>query len=259
MNVIRCKNGHFFDGDAYDVCPHCGENTGEIKSTTVNKEEKKNFWGRGRKGKKNEIQSNSEILLETSNKTDTNTDVPTEYMDISNMSEEPINIENEAVSNLASTSLKDLVKNASASKEGKTLSYFSSATGNNYGQKNERKFVEPVVAWLVCVGGYHFGECFCVCDGKNSIGRGEENRIVIDGDNRISKNKHALITYEPKRKNYYLQPGDSSGLTYLNDEYMTDSQKLNPYDIIELGNSKFVFVPLCGEKFSWEEFVQKGE
>ena len=31
MNVIRCKNGHFFDGDAYDVCPHCGENTGEIK------------------------------------------------------------------------------------------------------------------------------------------------------------------------------------------------------------------------------------
>ena len=84
-------------------------------------------------------------------------------------------------------------------------------------------------------------------------------RVVIDGDNRISKNKHALITYEPKRKNYYLQPGDSSGLTYLNDEYMTDSQKLNPYDIIELGNSKFVFVPLCGEKFSWEEFVQKGE
>ena len=259
MNVIRCKNGHFFDGDAYDVCPHCGDNTGEMKSTTVNKEEKKNFWGRGRKDKKNEKQSNTDIPLEASNETDIIADVPTEYMAINDLNEEHIRIENENIFDDASTSLKELVKDASASKEGKTLSYFSSATGNYYGKKNERKFIEPVVAWLVCIAGYHFGESFCVCDGKNSIGRGEDNRIVIEGDSRISKNKHALITYEPKRKNYYLQPGDSSGLTYLNDEYMTESQKLNPYDVIELGDSKFVFVPLCGETFSWENFVKKGD
>ena len=28
---------------------------------------------------------------------------------------------------------------------------------------------------------------------------------------------------------------------------------------IIIPKDKFVFVPLCGEKFSWEEFVQKGE
>ena len=26
MNVIKCLNGHFFDGDSFAVCPHCGAN-----------------------------------------------------------------------------------------------------------------------------------------------------------------------------------------------------------------------------------------
>jgi len=118
---------------------------------------------------------------------------------------------------------------------------------------------EPVVGWLVCVGGCHFGECFNIYAGKNSIGRSEENRIVISNDNSISRIKHALIVYEPKKRNFYLQPGDSSGLTYLNDDYITDSHKLATQDMIELGDSKFMFVPLCGETFSWEEHMPKGE
>ena len=24
MHVLQCTNGHFFDGDKYSVCPHCG-------------------------------------------------------------------------------------------------------------------------------------------------------------------------------------------------------------------------------------------
>lgn len=23
MNVVKCKNGHFFDADTYEICPHC--------------------------------------------------------------------------------------------------------------------------------------------------------------------------------------------------------------------------------------------
>ena len=66
-----------------------------------------------------------------------------------------------------------------------------------------------------------------------------------------------MITFEPKKRFFYLQPGDSSGLTYLNDDYIDESKKLKPKDIIELGDSKFLFVPLCDETFSWEEYLPK--
>ena len=24
MNIIKCKNGHFYDSDRFMLCPHCG-------------------------------------------------------------------------------------------------------------------------------------------------------------------------------------------------------------------------------------------
>ncbi len=24
MNVVKCENGHFYDGEQYTLCPHCG-------------------------------------------------------------------------------------------------------------------------------------------------------------------------------------------------------------------------------------------
>ena len=51
MNVIRCKNGHFFDGDTYSACPHCGEAAMTGKDSATAKEEKKSLFGRGRKEK----------------------------------------------------------------------------------------------------------------------------------------------------------------------------------------------------------------
>ena len=53
MNVIRCKNGHFFDGDAYNTCPHCGENPMTSSNENFAKEEKKGFFGKGKKEKNN--------------------------------------------------------------------------------------------------------------------------------------------------------------------------------------------------------------
>ena len=43
MNVIRCKNGHFFDGDSYGTCPHCGEAAVNGGGTAHVKVEKKAF------------------------------------------------------------------------------------------------------------------------------------------------------------------------------------------------------------------------
>lgn len=156
------------------------------------------------------------------------------------------------------SALQEAVKQASASNEGKTMSYFSSAIQGGTTEEHTRPVSEPVVGWLVCVKGYRFGECFGIYAGNNSIGRSSSNRIVIAGDDRISKEKHAFVIYEPKRREFYLNPGDSSGLTYLNDEFLREGKKLCSHDMIELGDSKFLFVPLCTEGFSWEEYLPKG-
>ena len=116
---------------------------------------------------------------------------------------------------------------------------------------------EPVVGWLVAVKGEHMGECFNIYSGKSSMGRSQNNRIVFSKDGQISREKHAFIMFEPKKREFFIQSGDSSGLTYLNDENVIGSKKINAFDIIELGGSQFVFVPLCCEKFAWENYIGK--
>lgn len=163
------------------------------------------------------------------------------------------------------SSLSDAIKQASANSEGKTASYFSAVTSGNSAAESssssapavQKVNTEPVVGWLVCIEGSHIGNSFCIAAGKNSLGRGSSNSIILNRDNSVSREKHAILVYEPKKRNFYIQPGDSSGLTYLNDEYITESKKLADRDIIEIGNTKLLFVPLCDEKFSWEDYFNK--
>jgi hypothetical protein len=41
-------------------------------------------------------------------------------------------------------------------------------------------------------------------------------------------------------------------LVYKNGEEVVFSEPLEAYDVIELGRTKLLFVPLCGERFKWE-------
>ena len=50
-----------------------------------------------------------------------------------------------------------------------------------------------------------------------------------------------------------LSPGQSNGLVYVNNEALYDTRELRAYDMIEIGESKFVFVNLCGENFDWNK------
>ena len=135
--------------------------------------------------------------------------------------------------------------------------------------------IEPVVGWLVCVEGEQrgklnkntfgkhedvitVGETFCDKDykirrGKNFIGRSDEMDIAILGDMTISRKNHAAITYNPKQRNFFLIPGDGAGLVYLNNEVVFVPSEVSAYDVIEIGKSKLVFLPLCGIHFDWEK------
>jgi hypothetical protein len=114
--------------------------------------------------------------------------------------------------------------------------------------------LDPVVGWLVVLGGPGRGNARRLGYGQNSLGRDRSERVSLDfGDASISRSKHCFVLYEPRKRQYYLRPGDGANLTYLNGELLAESKSLNPTDVIEIGATKLRFIPLCGPEFDWED------
>ena len=111
--------------------------------------------------------------------------------------------------------------------------------------------MDPVTGWLVCIDGPSKGRDYRIRSEKNFVGRSDGMDIQILGDNNISRKNHAVIVYDPKAKKTLLLPGDSHGLVYYEGEAIFGPVELKSHDTIELGKSKFLFVPLCGDHFGW--------
>ena len=113
--------------------------------------------------------------------------------------------------------------------------------------------VLPVCGWIVCISGPRQGKDYKIKAGKNFVGRADDMDIQILGDNQISRRNHGVIVFDSKKKETVLHPGDSNGIVYLNDAAVYMPMTLNAYDTIEMGESKFVFIPFCGDNFMWED------
>ena len=115
---------------------------------------------------------------------------------------------------------------------------------------------ELAAGWLVIVSGPGRGVTREIYYGMNSIGRGSNERISLDfGDNTISREAHAYIVFDEKQNDFYVQHGGKSNLVRLNDSPVLAPQQLKKGDIIEIGGTKMMFVPLCGDDFSWNHPV----
>ena len=110
----------------------------------------------------------------------------------------------------------------------------------------------PVCGWVVCVKGPRRGKDYKVMDGKNFVGRADDMDIQILGDNKISRRNHCVIVYDDKQGKTVMLPGDSNGIVYLNGEAVYTPTQLQQYDVIEMGDSQFLFMPFCGDHFKWE-------
>ncbi len=110
----------------------------------------------------------------------------------------------------------------------------------------------PVCGWIVCVAGPRKGKDYRVMSGKNFVGRADDMDIQILGDNKISRRNHCAIVYDEKQNKTVILPGDSNGIVYLNGEAVYTPTQLQQYDVIEMGDSQFLFMPFCGEHFKWE-------
>lgn len=119
---------------------------------------------------------------------------------------------------------------------------------------------DPVVGWLVCLAGPDRGRDFRLHAEKNFIGRSPAMDVCVAGDETVSRDRHALVIFDPKKQVFWAVPGDASGLVYLNGDIVHSPTPMQRDDVLEIGQTKLVLVPFCGEKYSWSrEFMATGE
>ena len=118
----------------------------------------------------------------------------------------------------------------------------------------DRAMDDPVVGWLVVVEGPGKGHAMQLGYGSNPLGRGATDRVKLDfGDDQISRNGHAVVTYDPRGRKFYLQHGGGTNLTYLGDQPVLAPAELSALSHISIGNTVLRFVPLCGAEFDWQD------
>lgn len=125
--------------------------------------------------------------------------------------------------------------------------------GKTVGIIKKKIGIDPAVGFLVCISGPHRGADYKLVSGRNFIGRAAAMDIALVDDDTVSRESHALVTYDVKHNTFSLSPGQGRGTTYCNDEQVEMVRPLKAYDVIEVGKSRLLFLPLCGDRFQWDE------
>lgn len=238
MNLKRCNNGHFYDVDKYMSCPHCqGISAGgddDIGATVK-------FTQSGTQQGVT-IPATTAFTGDSAFGDDRTWGQIQETVPASESYTAPSGVE----------SLFETVRE----NIGNPLSIYEDDSVTQRFYPNDMK-TEPVVGWLVCISGENAGEDFALKSGRNFIGRSASMDVVLAGDKSVSREKHAILLYEPRKREFLAQPGDSRELFYVNDEVVLNTEKLKAYDKLLIGNTELLFIPFCGEKFAWEDVEEK--
>ena len=120
---------------------------------------------------------------------------------------------------------------------------------------------DPVVAWLVVVGGPGLGAYRPIYEGNNTVGRGASQRVAIDfGDDAISTEEQAYIRYDGGERSFLFVPNlAKTNVVAVNDKRPTTAVTLHAMDVITMGRTQLVFVPFCGADFDWSDIADAKE
>ena len=255
IRKFQCVNGHYFDGNKYALCPICNApGNEEIAQKVVElrprpeKQTDDNIQKAGmfdflHKKKKNEeinVPIDKTVSLEEICKSKDSGEVPVEEKVIEAACE-PI----EVVTDVKTPpSLSKQVEEKANTIDAKTTGRYTTEDA------------EPVVGWLVAINSTSQGLSFELNDGKNSIGRMRTNKVALENEPSVSREKHAYIIFDAKNNVFYIQSGETDKMTYLNDSPVLMPQQLNAYDKVQLGDCELIFIPLCGDKFSWDNYIK---
>jgi hypothetical protein len=111
---------------------------------------------------------------------------------------------------------------------------------------------DPVVGWLVIIDGPGRGTSLPIYYGQNSIGRGSEQRVVIDfGDQRISRDSHAYVIYDDQQRKFYVRDNGKSNLVRHRGNVVMAPTEIADRDELRIGDTTLMFIALCNTSFDW--------
>lgn len=268
MNLCRCEKGHFYDKEKYATCPHCaGGSAADNSLTAAFTEDVTTPVSRPAS-----VESIPNFPPAPENSTEQydpldlplppqSADEPTEalYTAQPDSPTVPLSIIPKTLpmpegrdgdDNDHTIGIYDDFFTSASPVESAEVHRQSKNSGKN-------KVSTPCVGWLVALGGEHIGTDFRLKVGKNFIGRSSQMDIALTDDKSVSRERHGIVVYEPKAHLYLVQPGESSSLVYRNDEVVLTPVKLEPYDVITVGDVNLLFMPLCGTRFNWGELFKQ--
>ncbi|MGQ0686129.1 FHA domain-containing protein [Bradyrhizobium sp.] len=112
--------------------------------------------------------------------------------------------------------------------------------------------VDPVVGWLVVIAGPGRGRAVEIGAGANPLGRALGQKLRLDfGDMQISRERHAVIIYDPRSQRFFLNKGEVRNLTYVDNEVVMAPVELAGGETILVGETQLRFVRFCGDRFNW--------
>lgn len=272
MNLCRCENGHFYDKEKYPTCPHCkGGSASDEKRTvswwdkngsdgatvpvdnipdkpSISVQQKENPFekeGVGSQPAVQQIPFNTPPAVRGFSANDItigvdNGDTPTVPWDPNQSGDD----DDDHTVGFFDDVFTDTTKEAT---KGPVIPGMPAQAS----VQHVNKVSTPCVGWLVALGGEHIGTDFRLTVGKNFIGRSPKMDIALTEDKSVSRERHAIVVYDPKSNMYLIQPGESSSLAYHNNNLLLTPEKLEAYDMITVGDVNLLFMPLCGAKFSW--------
>lgn len=225
MEIVRCSNGHFYDSETNHSCPRC-------------EQEKRGMSGRstGYLGTEDFMKKNSSdgSILHTEF-FDTNDDSHTGWQKTTD----------------SDSDVKQKYPKTTFSRDvgeiGKTIS-----VRDEFNEKDIKK-PKKVVGWLVCIQGPTKGKDYRIVDQNNFIGRNPNMDIAIPEDSSISGDRSAVIAYDFRSRNFFFGLASGHNMVSINDRIVFNPEIIKAYDVLGIGNSKFIFIPLCGEQFEWDE------
>lgn len=266
----RCARGHYYDEQKYDHCPRCDvEDNDETVAIDTDRKIIKKIPQKEKHNGYNEIPSTEQITrgsMYVDNDDSTQDGHPSNgYASngyVSNRYPSNDYQPNKGVYN--QDPYNSQYNYPSAGYTGgdyppTTSNYYPPVLGGYDAARGEEtiglytkvKGFNPVVGWLVCIDGIHRGKDFIIRPERNFIGRDPGMDICITGDNTISANRHAIISYNPKESVFRIIPGDGRGIVYLNNREVFNAEPLKRGDVIQIGQTNMIFIPLCGEEFTW--------
>ena len=225
MEIVRCSKGHFYDSEENATCPMCAAEAARNKNPIGN-----NVLPDG--------------IIGTSYFDDGNTPSPTLTVDPNGGKVQPYQ-------RTVSAGSQDTQSNDNGGMGAfpKTMPL----TPPTFLSEEDATTFDPVVGWLVCIEGATKGTDYRIHSQNNYIGRSAKMDISIPEDSHISAENSAIIAYDNEDRTFYFGPCSGRNIVRVNGKPALSVEKIEAYDVLTIGTTKLLFVPLCGDRFDWNE------